>query len=80
MPKIKEFHVIFCNTVVLVKSPQTNTKFTHCLLKMVHICRKIKSFFLYACDNLLLVLLKLGTFYAHYTNMTRIKKLFVDAT
>ena len=62
-------HVIFCDTVV--KSPQRKTtENLHInLIKMVDICRKIKSFFLFALcasDNVVHILLQLGTFHAHY--------------
>ena len=65
MPKIKGSQVKFCNTVA--KGPQRKPTFALSLRKMVDICRKLKTFFLYTSNNLFHILLQLGTFLAHYT-------------
>ena len=68
MPKIKG--VFFCCTVV--KSPQRKTKFyTFFQLKWLIYVKKLSSFSLFALcasDNLVHIILQLGTFHAQYTN------------
>ena len=70
MPKIKDSHVLFLFTVV--KSPQCmKGKCCTFLVKMVDYVEKLSPFSLfslYASNNLVHILLQLGTFYAHYTN------------
>ena len=73
MPEIKGLRVIF-----LLYCGQKSTKKD--MVKMVDICRKIKSFFpprLYASDNLVHILLQLGTFHAYYTNHKNYDFLFM---
>ena len=70
----KRFTRVFCNTVV--NSPQRKKKnYTFFELKwLIYMYRYVEKsslfslFALYASDNLVHILVELGTFHAHYTN------------
>lgn len=77
MPKLKGFHVVFCNSFTVIKILQRKTKFTRILLKMVDIRRKLSPFLasmLLIIYNVLHIFFQFGTF-MHIIQMPRIGPL-----